>query len=178
MATPKQVKAWVDQASADFDASCVRDEKIAERHRRYWLQQAYEKAIKAYALVRWSGGSQLVDADFRKFFLSKHSPVTMIESVKEPLSKELHLLRREVRAFVNGLQSKVLLQIDATTPQQDPSKISYRYPFVLNDEYVAPSSFNGWDSYQGDEMAARAGVGQLLEAVRANMSKVVGRGPR
>jgi hypothetical protein len=44
MATSKQVKAWVEQAKTNPLASKVTTIGIGECHRRYWIQQAYEKA--------------------------------------------------------------------------------------------------------------------------------------
>lgn len=51
MSTLRQVKAWLDQAKYDLGASRVADINVRDCHRRYWIQQSYEKAIKAYALM-------------------------------------------------------------------------------------------------------------------------------
>src|SRR5262245_30106391 len=63
MATPKQVKTWIEQARADLVASRAEAGGIRECHRRYWIQQSYEKSIKAYALMRWTG-TALDEAEF------------------------------------------------------------------------------------------------------------------
>ena len=49
MATPTQVEQWLLQAEADLRASEALAADIRENHRRYWIQQAYEKAMKAWA---------------------------------------------------------------------------------------------------------------------------------
>lgn len=166
MATPAQVDAWIEQAQADLFAARVQAEGVAECHRRYWIQQSYEKAIKAYALVRWAGPSS-DEGEFSRQFLLQHSPLKTLSTVGSPLSKALHLLRREVLAFVNGLDNAaVLLQIDATTPRNSPSEISYRYPFEHRGEYVSPASYDGWDVYQGNAMGACAAVSRLIAAVK------------
>jgi hypothetical protein len=43
----KQVKVWLIQARADLTAADATCQDLAECHRRYLIQQAYEKAIKA-----------------------------------------------------------------------------------------------------------------------------------
>ena len=47
MVTPKQVEQWLLQAESDLDEAKAKG--ISEGHTRYWLQQSYEKAIKAGA---------------------------------------------------------------------------------------------------------------------------------
>ena len=68
LATPEQVNTWIAQAEADLRASRVTGEGLCECHGRYWIQQSYEKAIKAYALMRWKGGPG-EDAQFTRLFL-------------------------------------------------------------------------------------------------------------
>lgn len=48
-----RLKAWLRQARADLDAG--RSQGGDECHRRYWLQQASEKGIKALGLAMWNG---------------------------------------------------------------------------------------------------------------------------
>ena len=74
MATSTQVRTWIEQAHADLAATQVEDAGLRECHRRYWIQQSYEKAIKAYALMRWTGGPN-DDAQFARLFLLQHSPL-------------------------------------------------------------------------------------------------------
>jgi len=138
--------------------------------------RGYEKAIKAYALMRWAG-SPADEAQFTRAFLLQHSPLKTLVEVSTPLSKALYLLRREALAFVGGLDNAaVLLQIDATTPRNDPAETSYRYPFQHQRGFVAPASFDGWDAYQGNAMGACAAVGRLIGAVREER-KLFGRRP-
>jgi hypothetical protein len=170
MATPKQVRTWIEQAEADLAASRAKADGIRECHRRYWLQQSYEKSIKAYALMRWTG-SAAQEREFAHLFLLQHSPLKTVSDANAPLSKELHLLRREVLAFVHGLDNdKFLLQIDATTPRNDPAEVSYRYPFISDGDYVPPAAYEAWDTYQGNVEGALAAVGRLLKAVKDELS--------
>ncbi|MCU0694759.1 MAG: hypothetical protein MUF54_25585 [Polyangiaceae bacterium] len=52
MAETRELKAWLRQARADLEA-CVGDghDALVECHRRYLLQQACEKGMKALGLV-------------------------------------------------------------------------------------------------------------------------------
>ncbi|WP_437886362.1 hypothetical protein [Sorangium sp. So ce307] len=177
MVTPRQVKTWIAQAEADLQASRATAESLGECHRRYWLQQGYEEAIKAYAMMRWTG-STADDAQFARLFLLQHSPLKAVGEASAPLSKALHLLAREVEAFVRGLDNAdLLLKIDATTPRNDPAEVSYRYPFVVDGDYVAPVSFDGWDSYQGNLVGAQAAVSRLLAAVKDEL-RIFARTPK
>jgi len=172
MATPAQVDAWIQQAEADLRAARVVDEGIAECHRRYWIQQSCEKALKAYALMKWTEGAAAEELEFRRMFLLQHSPLKTLSGVGTPLTKRLHLLRREVVLFVNGLDNAALLwKIDGTTPRNDPAETSYRYPFVHEGEYAAPAAFVGWDAYQGNATGACAAVNRLIAAVRDERSE-------
>lgn len=177
MATPKQVRAWLEQAEADLQASRAEGDGTKDCHRRYWIQQAYEKTIKAYALMRWQGNAE-EEAEFNRLFLLQHSPLKVVSTAVTPLSKALHLLARDVEAFVRGLDNSALLvKIDATTPRNDPAEISYRYPFLVDGNYVAPAGYDGWDSYQGDAVGARAAVSRLISTVRDEL-RVFARAPK
>lgn len=177
MVTPKHVRTWIEQAEADLGAARVRDGALAECHRRYWIQQSYEKAIKAFALMRWTGAAG-DEAQFARLFLLQHSPLKTVAEVDTPLSKPLHLLARVVEAFVRGLDNAgMLLKIDATTPRNDPAEVSYRYPFVVDGEYRAPASYEDWDAYQGNVAGAEAAVGRLLGAVKEEL-KIFARTPK
>jgi hypothetical protein len=168
MATRQQVKAWIEQADADLLAARAESADLRECHRRYWIQQAYEKAIKAFALMRWNGGVE-EHAQFERLFLLQHSPLKTVAETNTPLSKALHLLEREVQSFVRknlAGEASTLLKIDSTTPRNAPEEISYRYPFLVDGEYTAPTAYEDWDGYQGSFMAARGAVERLLRAVR------------
>jgi hypothetical protein len=177
MATPKQVRTWLDQANFDIGASRVEAEGLQACHQRYWIQQSYEKSIKAYALMRWRG-APADEAEFTRLFLLQHSPLKTLSQANTPLSKALHLLAREVEAFVRGLDNAdLLLRIDATTPRNDPAEVSYRYPFVVDGDYVAPGAYDGWDRYQGNVAGARAAVARLLAAVHEEL-RIFARTPK
>ena len=177
MATTKHVKTWIEQAEADLVAAGVVTDGVGECHRRYWMQQSCEKAIKALALMRWTG-SLGDDAQFTKEFLLQHSPLKAVAELNTSLSKPLHLLAREVEAFVRALDnSAALLKIDATTPRNDPAKVSYRYPFIVDGDYVAPASYDEWDAYQGNQAGAEAAVRRLIGAVKDEF-KIFARTPK
>jgi hypothetical protein len=177
MATSKQVKTWIQQAEADLDAARVEDARLGECHRRYWIQQSYEKAIKAYALMRWTGAA-VDEPQFARLFLLQHSPLKTVTEATTPLSKPLHLLAREVETFVRRLDNHdLLLKIDATTPRNEPAEVSYRYPFLVDDEYRAPVFYREWDAYQGNFAGAQAAVGRLLSAVKDEL-KIFARSPK
>jgi hypothetical protein len=79
---------------------------------------------------------------------------------------------------VRGLDNRdMLLKIDATTPRNDPAEVSYRYPFLVDDEYKAPASYREWDAYQGNSAGAQAAVGRLLGAVKDEL-KIFARTPK
>jgi IS1 family transposase len=177
MATPRQVRTWIAQAEADLAASKIAADGLKECHRRYWIQQSYEKSIKAYAMMRWRG-APADEAEFARLFLLQHSPLKTIEGTNTPLSKALHLLRRETLAFVRSLDNAdILLKIDATTPRNDPAEVSYRYPFLVDGEYVAPASYDDWDAYQGNVPGAQSAVIRLLAAVKEEL-RIFARTPK
>jgi hypothetical protein len=178
MATSAQVRAWLDQAEADLRASGVQAGDLRECHRRYWIQQSYEKAIKAYALTRWNGAGG-DEAQFAKLFLLQHSPLKAVAEANQPLSKALHLLARDVDAMVDSIDNSGLLRrIDGTTPRSDPTEVSYRYPFVVVDgAYTAPASYDDWDRYQGNLLGARSAVSHLLRVVKDEL-QVFARTPK
>lgn len=166
MATPRQVRSWIDQAEADLAAARVEAVGIAECHRRYWLQQSYEKAIKALALMKWTGGAA-DEAEFARQFLLQHSPLKKVGTTPTPLSKALRALARVLDAQVHGMDNgNILLRIDATTPTSDPVEVSYRYPFLRDGQFLPPASFDDWDLYQGNFMAAESAVRRLIGVVK------------
>jgi HEPN domain-containing protein len=177
MALLEDVSNWLAQAEADLRAARAEHADVAECHRRYWIQQSYEKAIKAYAIIRWRGHP--TDEQFRKEFLRRHSPLKGVEPGKASLSKNLHVLARDVGTFVRGLDNaELLLKIDDTETSADPAKVSYRYPFYGSDaRLAAPCVYDGWDGLLGNREGATAAVDRLIRAVR-NELKVAARRPR
>jgi len=166
MARPEDADCWLVQANADLLAANAEHQDIAECHRRFWIQQSYEKAIKAYAIIRWSGAAE-DERQFARLFLLKHSPLKTLASAGDPLPKSLHMLSREVEVFVRELDnSDLLLRIDAAEAVTDPDQVSYRYPFLVEDELKAPSEYEDWNVYQGNRTGALAAVRRLIAAVR------------
>ncbi len=170
MATPKQVEQWLRQAEEDLRAAEADAEGVSENHKRYWLQQSYEKAIKAWGLMKWRHDAD-DEAQFHHVFLRRHSPFLYMDNTNAPLPKTIHLLQREARAFVNGFAySAVLIKIDATTPEFDETKVSYRYPFLVGEEHIAPSNYDAWDAYQGEWGEVRRSVRNFIRDVRAEFA--------
>jgi hypothetical protein len=66
----ERLKAWIRHARADLDAG--RCEGGVECHRRYWLQQACEKGIKALGQILWKG-SAADDGRFRQLCVTSPS---------------------------------------------------------------------------------------------------------
>lgn len=170
MATPKQVEQWLRQAEEDLKAAEADADGISQNHRRYWLQQSYEKAIKAWGLMKWRYNAD-DEGQFHHVFLRRHSPFLFIDNTNAPLPKSIHLLQREARVFVNGFAySAVLIKIDATTPEFDETKVSYRYPFLVEDELVAPYAYEGWEAYQGEWAEVRRSVRSFIREVRGELA--------
>ncbi len=184
MATPEQVRTWLHQAEADLAAAQVNAQGIKECHQRYWIQQCFEKALKAYALILFNG-SDAEDAALCK--LLSHSPMKRLEEhADDPQSnlpnmlerKHLWVLRREVEAFVGSLDNATFLKkIDALEPTHQNDNVSYRYPFMADDGYVAPAAFADWRLHLGDLMGAIAAVKTLVSEVGAAY-KGFKRGPK
>ena len=165
------IRAWLRQANADLDAA--RDSSGALAcHRRYWLQQACEKGIKALGAILWNGPAAY-DKRFRSEFLYKHSPLKNLRETPG-IPKPLSLLLRELEAELRRIDGHGLLaKVDSTTPTTDAMDVSYRYPFVdsSSGDIIAPVDFRGWDAYQGNEGGVISAVDRFLKAVR-NRSKL------
>ena len=149
-----------------------------ECHRRYWLQQACEKGIKALGLILWRGPAS-DEGVFRASFLHKHSPLKQLKS--DPLlPKSLRLLLRALETELERLDGAgLLLKVDATTPRTDPTEVSYRYPFVdATGRDVAPVDWTSadWDAYQGNIAGLVASVDRFLRAVENRRQRA--RGPK
>jgi hypothetical protein len=151
MATPKQVRAWIDQADADLVASRARSVGLGECHRRYWIQQSYEKSIKAFALMRWTGTAEN-ETELARLFLLQHSPLKTVSQANAPLSKALHLLSREVdrqqAAQIGPPQSTPVsspfctpsLQLQAAPPPHTPGAQSPSGSVSASSSTQVPSS--------------------------------------
>jgi len=180
MVPHKQVKAWVRQAEADLNASKAETASLAECHRRYLIQQSYEKAIKALALMLWESATSEETTQFDRLFLGQHSPLKTLAEAADSLYRPLYLLNRQLKTFLMGLDNgALLLKIDATKPMKKDDKVSYRYPFVDEESgsYTAPVDFDGWDNYQGERRDALKCVTQLLGAV-GDQLKLYARKPK
>jgi hypothetical protein len=176
MAQLEDAAIWLTQAEADLRAARAEHGDVAECHRRYWLQQSYEKAIKAYALIHWKGPAN--DKQFRTQFLLKHSPFKSVGAGASPLSLLLHKLMRQLETFVRRLDNAgLLLKIDDTETSSKPDQVSYRYPFFEGGNLVAPCEYEGWEGYLSNREGATAAVDRLLRAVGKEL-KVAKRGPR
>jgi hypothetical protein len=165
----ERLRAWIRQARADLDAA--RLPNGAECHRRYWLQQACEKGIKALGLILWRG-AVADEAGFQRFFLHHHSPLKQLrdEIGADPASaKSLRLLLRQLDAELQNLDGEGLLRkVDATTPTTDPADASYRYPFRDSaGQEMAPVDWQtaDWDAYQGNFDGVTASIGRFLRSV-------------
>ncbi|MDI1435941.1 MULTISPECIES: hypothetical protein [Polyangium] len=172
MATPAQVRAWIRQAGADLAAAKADTDALAECHRRYLIQQSYEKAIKALALMLWDGADDEM-REFDRLFLGQHSPLKSLGESESTLSKALFNFRRRIETFLNKRvdNADLLLRIDATKPSKRPNDVSYRYPFLQDHTYIAPADFSAWDTYQGNQMGALAAVTHLLKEVNEELKR-------
>ncbi len=186
---------WMRQAKVDFRAAQEKSAGTLECHRRYWYQQSYEKALKAYAISRVEAGDDAVGQALQEELLRTHSPLSSCKRDRAgwleleiklrkrfPESwghvlKELMLIRRDVVRLVNGLDHKATLEkVDATTPSISPNVVSYRYPFFLEGKKgtpIAPAEFTGWDDYQGDERSVKHALEELLEAAGRDIGRAV-----
>jgi len=164
------LKAWLRQAHADLQAG--RSEGSAECHRRYWLQQACEKSIKALGMMLWNGPAA-DEGLFRAHFLHSHSPLQRLEAdvgADPALPRSLQRLLRQIETELSALDGDGLLRrVDGTTPTTDPTGVSYRYPFhdAAKGEDVAPTDWTAteWDAYQGNATGAIAAIERFLRAV-------------
>jgi hypothetical protein len=163
------LKAWLRQARADLNAG--RGGGGEECHRRYWLQQACEKGIKALGLVLWNGPPES-DGVFRDRFLHKHSPLKQLATELEndpSLPRPLRMLLRQIEAELYKLDGEGLLRrVDGTTPTTDPTDVSYRYPFRDSaGRTLAPQDWTttDWDAYQGNAAGVVAALERFLRAV-------------
>jgi hypothetical protein len=164
------IKSWLRQADEDLKAGQAAAGDASECHRRYWLQQACEKGIKALGIILWP--NSIDDGNFKNNFLHKHSP---LKSLSENLKKDKSLfgLVRQIETEINKLEGRDMIRkVDATTPTTDLTDISYRYPFIDNSgNIVAPVDYPDWDSYQGNAMGVANSIEKFLAKVRNRLIK-------
>jgi hypothetical protein len=184
-------KLWLQQARADRDAS--RATKIGDCHKRYLLQQAYEKAIKALGLAcmnEHQAKDKRIASALGDYFLHHHTPMTVFSSdddaerLRELLAdypgfgatvhRQLKTIRTRILTILGDRTDakivKVWEKIDATRPTKSIDSVSYRYPFVdppKSSLGIAPCAWAGWDAYQGPEQDVRDAIDELIR--RAGM---------
>jgi hypothetical protein len=165
----ERLRAWLRQARADLAAG--RAPNVAACHRRYWLQQACEKGIKALGLILWRGHAN-EEGMLRNYFLGRHSPLKQLakEVANDPnVPRSFRFLLRQLETEMRQLDgANVLERVDATTPSMDPMDVSYRYPFQDGaGAHVAPIDWtdSDWDAYQGNGQGLVAAIARFLDAV-------------
>jgi hypothetical protein len=167
MPDPDLLRAWLRQANSDLAAARADADGVAECHRRYWLQQACEKGIKALGIVLWAGRPS-DDGRFRAAFLHRHSPLRNLKTVPD-IPRSLAQLLRGIEAEIRSIDGTgLILKVDATTPTTDPIDVSYRYPFVdgRTGRVLAPIDYADWDVHQGNFEGVMAAIDRFLKAVR------------
>ena len=161
------IECWIKQSQADLKAARDANSEAEECHRRYWYQQSYEKAIKAYGLLKFRSDDPREEREFRQAYLRVHAPFTSLSG--SGFGGRLQVFGRQLRTFLYSLDnSAILIKIDESIPTVDPARVSYRYPF-LDDRtgtYIAPVDYHGWDAYQGNEEGVRSALDRLLRKVR------------
>jgi HEPN domain-containing protein len=152
-------------------------------HTRYFLQQAYEKAIKAYMLAKLGQEHANVELILHDTILGSHSPLFDFRPQEDLAELEERLIRQYPDHWQRGIMvlktlrreaynvlmcrrgANMLVQIDATRQSIRANVPSYRYPFFSNDETIVPLSWDGWDVYQGPLDDVIAAVRDLLDTV-------------
>lgn len=164
-----RLRAWIRQAQADLVAG--RAEGVEPCHRRYWLQQSYEKGIKALGLILWQGHAN-EEGQLRRHFLGRHSPLKVLsrEAANDPnVPRSLRLLLRQLQTELGTLDGAgVLKRVDENEATMNPTDVSYRYPFQdAAGSHVAPADWTeaNWDAYQGSAMGVVAAVTRFLGIV-------------
>jgi hypothetical protein len=178
-----EIEAWLRQAQADLTAGASTAKETSPCHRRYWLQQACEKGIKALGRLLWaSRNDPVAQKAFEKHFLWEHSPWLELDAyVKAPTAptapaapRAITVLHRQIDAELRKIDRKgVLRKVDATKPTKKPDDMSYRYPFLDAGIHRAPCELRAtrWDAYQGNRRTVIGAVRRLLECV-ANRAKL------
>lgn len=176
---------WLKQAKSDRTASGLVD--LPECHRRYLLQQAYEKSVKALGLAllpRKSAKDKRVRAALGDCFLHHHTPMTIFLA-KDDTTWGLELRGayggdwQQILKILKGLRQMIALnmgaeadtqtvdawtKIDGTRPTKKSDAVSYRYPFVddAHPDGITPHEWTGWGTYQGEEDVVRRAVDNLI----------------
>ena len=191
-------KVWLRQARRDLAAA--RGGVSDECHRRYWYQQSYEKAIKAYAITLVTSKDAQVLSGFRDAFLRHHAPLAVakesgeegIEALEdrlrrnypkrwEEIVKTVVNVRRLTESFVDNLNhARSVRKIDSTHPSLAVSAVSYRYPFQPkgSKQSVAPADWKGWSSYQGVESTIQKALDELIDGVALQVGSYARSGSR
>lgn len=174
-----EVWAWLEQAKADLQAASVLVDENTESHRRYWLQQAYEKAVKAFGLSLLESPSEEHRAELRGGFLRHHDPVRSFEA-HPPASKVISALKRRLSTFVRSHpEYPTLDRLEEHKARLDSSSMSYRYPFKRAQDatWIAPARFADWSELLGSFDKSREAVRSFVTAVE-NEHKKMRRGGR
>jgi hypothetical protein len=98
------------------------------------------------------------EAETRRKFFKEHSPIYAMRANEHYKSASLFSLTRQLEVFIRRLgqpHADNILSIDKTAPSIDPQEISYRYPFQVGHQYMAPADYpsQDWNLYQGDTLA-------------------------
>lgn len=169
-----EVRAWLEQARADLLAASVMVDENTESHRRYWLQQAYEKAVKAFGLSLLESPTAAERAELRKAFLGHHDPVQSIEK-HAPESKLIHALKRRVSTFVQSQRDYTALnRIEDHKARFDHTTMSYRYPFKRAQDatWITPAQFTDWSELLGSFDKSIEAVGSFVNSVENEYKKM------
>jgi HEPN domain-containing protein len=177
-----RAKCLLRQANYDLVAAQAGAAEIRENHRRFWLQQAYEKALKAWAILDFRSRDASEAMAFEKVYLLGHSPLYRFQHPN--LEKHVNISRvlsRSLRTFLNRSLTaediRILETIDAMVPSDDPSVVSYRYPFLDpgSQALIAPSDFTAWDEIQGTHVQVGSTLRRLIRKVN-DYAIISGRG--
>lgn len=86
------------------------------------------------------------------------------------LKQSLFVLQRDVEGFVNEqFDADALRKIDETTPRNDPEVVSYRYPFLVDGNDVAPKDYDDWSQYQGSVEKVKSAISKLIKRVEEEL---------
>jgi HEPN domain-containing protein len=179
---PDEAGAWLTQARADLKAATTIAPTIAECHRRYWLQQTVEKALKAYAISLLPDDlSQRENEALTALLLRHHAPLSeMATWSKDEIVakwgirayKRLRFLKTYLNDLVaNDAAGSSIRQVDDTKPSLSSKEVSYRYPFFRQDRLVAPVEWQEWAGYQGDETKLCRDIEAFIGTVGKQLGK-------
>jgi hypothetical protein len=178
-------RTYLQQARADFRACQLQTSDFAECHRRYFLQQAFEKALKSFLLVKLGVGNEDEQVEFllRDTILGSHSPLADFPPGADLAELEEQLVRRYPKHWERGIKllkmlrreaagliersgaGPVLRKIDGTRQSIRAQVPSYRYPFFEDRLEITPATWGAWDTYQGTWHTVVPAVHNLIETV-------------